>query len=42
MQSVGTRWQILNRQTFKALPACEVIHLTLLVGRFYAGSALNV
>jgi len=34
--------QILNRQTFKALPACELIYLTLLVGRLYAGSALNV
>jgi len=34
--------QILNRQTFKALPACELINLTSLVGRFYAGSALHV
>jgi len=34
--------QILNCQTFKAPPACELINLTSLVGRFYAGSALNV
>jgi len=36
------RLQILNRQTFRALPARELINLTSLVGRFYAGSALNV
>jgi len=36
------REQILNRQTFKALPAIELINLTSLVGRFYTGSALNV
>jgi len=33
---------ILNRQTFKALPACELIKLISLVSSFYAGSALNV
>jgi len=30
------RWQILNRQTFKAISACELINLTSLVGKFYA------
>jgi len=34
--------QIFNRQTFKALPVCELINLTSLVGKFYAESALNV
>jgi len=34
--------QILNRQRFKALPACGLINLTSLVSRFYAGSALHV
>jgi len=36
------RKQILNRQTFKALPACELIDLSSLVGRSYAESALKV
>jgi len=36
------RWQILNRQTFKAPPACELTNFTSLVGRFDARSALNV
>jgi len=31
--------EILNRQTFKALPACELINLTSLVGWLYAGKA---
>jgi len=34
--------QILNRQTFKALPACENINLTSLLGGFYAASTLNI
>jgi len=36
------RLQLLNHQSFKALPACELINLTSLVGRLYTGSALNV
>jgi len=34
--------QMLNRQTFKALPASDLNNLTSLLGRFFAGSALNV
>jgi len=37
-----TLTQILNRQAFEALPARELINLTSLVGRFYAGSVLIV
>jgi len=37
-----SRLQILNRQTFKALPASELINLPSLVGRFYAGISLNI
>jgi len=29
------RTPVLNRQTFKALSACELINVTSLVGRFY-------
>jgi len=41
----GTRTdprQILNRQTFNALPRCWTYSFTSLLGRFYAASALNV
>jgi len=33
---------ILNCQTFKALPRCSTSKLTSLLGRYYAGNALNV
>jgi len=35
------REQILNRQTFQALPACEIINIASLVGRFYAERAIK-
>jgi len=39
---VGSRgWQILNCQTFEALPRCRTYSFTSLAGRFYAGSAIN-
>jgi len=34
--------QILNRQTIKALPPCELINLTSFVGRLYVRRAINV
>jgi len=33
---------VLNHQTIKALPACELVNETSLLGIFHAGIALNV